>query len=179
MEVVVMRKIYIIQMHTRTIPSKIVKLFTRYKYSHVAISFNKNCDYIYSFGRRNLYSILKGGFIMEYKNGSFFKKFRNTDCRIYEVCITNNQYNDLVKIVKYMKKNKLDYGYDYVGIVFRFLGVPVTFKKKYVCSYFVAELLKEANIYEFDKNTCFVKPRDFEDIDILNLIYTGKYALYR
>ena len=53
-----MKKIYIILMHTNTIPSKLVRFFTRYKYSHVAISFNKNCDVTYSFGRTNLYSIL-------------------------------------------------------------------------------------------------------------------------
>ena len=174
-----MKKIYIIQMHTKTIPSRIVKLFTRYKYSHVAISFNKNCDYIYSFGRRNLHSILYGGFTMQNKYGDFFKKYKNTKCRVYEVKVTNKQYNDLIKIVKYMKKNKYDYGYDYLGIVLRFLRIPITFKKKYVCSYFVAELLEQANVYEFDKDTCFVKPKDFENMDILNLIYTGKYALYR
>ena len=32
-----MKKIYILLMHTKTIPSKIVRFFTRYKYSHVAI----------------------------------------------------------------------------------------------------------------------------------------------
>ena len=174
-----MKKIYIIQMHTKTMPSRIVKLFTRYKYSHVAISFNKNCDYIYSFGRRSLRSFLYGGFTMQDKNGEFFKKYNKTKCRVYEVSVTNEQYNELIKIIKYMKKNKYDYGYDYLGIVLRFLKIPVTFKKKYVCSYFVAELLKEAKVYEFDKDTCFVKPKDFENIDIFDLIYTGDYALYR
>ena len=179
MEVVVMKKIYIIQMQTKTIPSRIVKLFTGYGYSHVAISFNKNCDYIYSFGRRGLYSILFGGFTMQKKDGRFFQKYKNTKCRVYEVEVSNQQYNDLVRIIKYMKKNQYDYGYDYLGIVLRFLKVPITFRKKYVCSYFVAELLKEAKVYEFNKRTCFVRPKDFENVDIFNLIYTGKYALYR
>lgn len=174
-----MKKIYIIQMHTKTIPSRIVKLFTRYEYSHVAISFNKNCDYIYSFGRRGVYSILFGGFTMQNKDGKFFKKYKNTKCKVYEVEVSNRQYNDLVKIIRYMKKNQYDYGYDYLGIILRFLKIPITFNKKYVCSYFVAELLEEAKVYEFDKRTCFVRPQDFENVDIFNLIYTGKYVLYR
>ena len=62
-----MRKIYIIQMNTKTLPSIIISLFTRYSYSHVAISFNRNCDVTYSFGRKSLYSILNGGFVMENK----------------------------------------------------------------------------------------------------------------
>ena len=174
-----MKKIYVIQMDTKTIPSRIVSLFTMYKYSHVAISFNKNCDYIYSFGRRSLYSILNGGFTMESKTGSFFKKFKNTKCRIYEIDVSDTQYDNLIKIIKYMKKHKEIYRYDYLGIIFRYLKIPVTFKNKYVCSYFVAQLLEDAKVYSFDKETYFVKPCDFENINGFNLIYSGKYVMYR
>lgn len=174
-----MKRIYIIQMNTKTLPSRIISLFTMYKYSHVAISFNKNCDVTYSFGRKSLYSILNGGFVIENKSGSFFKKFNDTRCRIYEIDVTNQQYNDLVRIIKYMKRNKDVYSYDYLGIILRYLRIRITFKNKYVCSYFVAKLLEEANICNFDKDTCFIKPKDFERINGFNLIYTGKYVLYR
>lgn len=179
MGVITMKKIYVIQMHTKTIPSRIVSLFTLYKYSHVAISFNRNCNYIYSFGRRKINSILNGGFVMQNKSGDFFKKFKDTKCRIYEMEVTDKQYYDLVRMIKYMKKNSNDYGYDYLGIFLRFLKIHITFRNKYVCSYFVAQLLKDANVCSFNKDTCFIKPRDFENIDGFNLIYSGKYALYR
>ena len=116
---------------------------------------------------------------MESKNGRFFSKFKNTSCRVYEIDVSNKQYNDLMKIIKHMKKYKNSYGYDYLGIILRYMRIPVTFKNKYVCSYFVAELLEEANIYNFDKETFKVTPRDFGKLDILKLIYTGKFALYR
>ena len=174
-----MRKIYIIQMHTKTLPSWIISFFTRYKYSHVAISFNRNCDITYSFGRKNLYSIFNAGFVMETKSGEFFKRFKDTKCRIYELDVSNKQYNDLIRIIKYIKKNKNCYGYDYLGIVLRYLKIPVTFKNKYVCSYFVAQLLEDAKICDFEKETFNVRPRDFEKVKGFNLIYTGKYALYK
>lgn len=174
-----MKKIYVIQMDTKTIPSRIISLFTMYKYGHVAISFNKNCDYIYSFGRKSLYSIFNGGFTMESKTGKFFTKFKDTRCRVYEIDVTLEQYNNLVKIIRYMKKNSDIYSYDYLGIILRYIGIPITFKNKYVCSYFVAELLERASICSFDKNTFDVRPKDFENMRELNLIYTGKYVLYR
>ena len=71
------------------------------------------------------------------------------------------------------------YGYDYFGIVLRYLRIPIVFKNKYVCSYFVADLLKKTNVYNFDKDVCFVKPSDFDGIDNFNLIYSGKYLMYR
>lgn len=174
-----MKKIYVIQMSTKTIPARLISLFTMSKYSHVAISLNKNCDVTYSFGRRNIYSILNSGFVVEHKNGKFFKRFNDTNCRIYELNVTDKQYSDLVRIIKYMKKHSNNYNYDYLGIFLRYLKIPVSFKNKYVCSYFVAELLKEAHIYNFDKKTFFIKPKDFSKFDGFHLIYTGKYAYYQ
>ena len=91
-----MKKIYIILSHSGTIPSKIIKLFTNYKYSHVAISLNKNINKMYSFGRKKLYNPFNGGFIIEYKNGLFYKKFKNTKCIIIEIECTNTQYRNLL-----------------------------------------------------------------------------------
>lgn len=40
------KKIYIIQMHTHTMPARIIKLATRYEYSHIAISLTADCSNI-------------------------------------------------------------------------------------------------------------------------------------
>lgn len=174
-----MNKIYIILMDTKTIPSRIVSLFTMYRYSHVAISFDKKCDIIYSFGRRNLYWIFNGGFVVENKDGKFFKKFKNTKCKIYEIDVSKKQYNLLIKMVNDINEKKGVYKYDFIGIILRYFGLNITFRNKYVCSYFVAKLLNDCNIYKFDKDICFVKPKDFENMDGFNLIYSGKYLLYK
>lgn len=172
-------KIYIIQMHTKTIPSRVIKVMTRYKYSHMAISFDKRCNKLYSFGRRKYNSIFHSGFVCENKNGKFFKKFHDTRCRIFEVTVTKEQYNNLKRIVKQMEENKESLKYDYLGICLRYFKIPVSFKNKYVCSYFVAKVLEEADIYKFSKKTYFIEPKDFDDINEFNLIYSGKYLTYR
>ena len=80
-----MKKIYVILLHTNTIPSKLVRFFTRYKYSHVAISLSRNCDILYSFGRKKIDTIFNGGFVIQKKQDDFFKKFNKTICTIYEI----------------------------------------------------------------------------------------------
>lgn len=172
-------KIYVIQMHTKTIPSKIIKVMTRYKYSHMAISFNKKCNKLYSFGRKKYNSIFNSGFVCENKNGEFFKKFKDTKCRIFEVEVTKEQYYSLRKIIKDMERHQECFKYDYLGICLRYFKIPVAFKNKYVCSYFVAEMLEEADIHKFNKKTCFIEPKDFEGINDFNLIYSGNYLMYR
>lgn len=173
-----MKKIYVIQMHTNTIPSKFVKLMTRYKYSHIALSLDKKCDNLYSFGRKKYNSIIDSGFVCENKNGMFFKKFKNTVCKIYEIKVTNSQYNKLKNLIEFMEENSEVYKYDYLGACLRYFKIPAHFKNKYVCSTFVAELLNKADICEFNKKTYFIEPKDFAKQDDFNLIYTGLFKLY-
>ena len=174
-----MKKIYILLMHTNTLPSKVVKAFTKYEYSHVAISLTRDCYTTYSFGRRKLYNILNGGLTVQKKNGEFFAKFNKTICKIYEVEVTYGQYKKVREIITKMTTNIDDYKYDFIGIVPRFFGIPITFKNKFVCSYFVAEVLKRANICKFEKKTCLMVPKNFENLNGLKKIYSGSYVEYK
>lgn len=174
-----MKKIYILLMHTNTYPSRFVKFMTKYKYSHVALSLDEPCDTIYSFGRKKLNSILDGGFSIENKDGKFFKKFNNTYCKIFEISVNDEQYENIQESINNMEDNIDEYKYDFIGTAFRYFNIPVKFKNKYTCSYFVASILEDNNIYNFNKDVCFVKPRDFENIEGFNNIYKGKYCLYK
>lgn len=171
-------KIYIIQMYSNTFPSKLVKLVTKYKYSHIGICLDKECNLIYSFGRKSLNNFLNGGFVIEPKTGEFFKKFNQTTCRIYELEVDTNQYMGIKAKLDYMEQNEKAYKYDFWGTFLRLFNIPISFKNRYVCSQFVAELLEEFNIHKFEKNTCFIKPRDFEKIEGIKEIYSGKYLSY-
>lgn len=166
-------------MHTHTMPARIIKLFTHYQYSHIAISLTPECDRIYSFGRKEINSIINSGFVIENKDGEFFNKFNETTCRIFEIEITKKQYRKLKKIIKYMKIHSDLYKYDFIGIVLRFFRIPVCFKNRYVCSFFVAEVLEKAHICKFDKESRFVEPKDFEQIKGVKQVYEGKYLLMK
>ena len=63
-------------MDTKTIPSRVVSLFTLYRYSHVAISFDKKCDVIYSFNFR---------YFTAYKTTNLFVNLRQFSSVIYNL----------------------------------------------------------------------------------------------
>ena len=90
-----MKKIYIVLTHTGTILSKIVRFYTRKKYSHVSIGLDLNLNELYSFGRLNPNNPYKGGFVKEEINKGIFAKFKNTDGAVYSVTITEEQYNKI------------------------------------------------------------------------------------
>ena len=173
-----MKKIYVILLHTNTIPSKLVRFFTRYKYSHVAISLSSNCDILYSFGRKKIDSIFNGGFVIQKKQDDFFKKFNKTICTIYEIDVNTEQLHTIKEILNDMELNSLKYKYDFIGIVPRFFGIPIVIKNRYVCSYFVSEVLEKAQIYKFNKKVCLIKPKHFENVKGSRKIYSGPYCLY-
>ena len=174
-----MKNIYILLLHTNTIPARIVKLFTRYKYSHVAISLEKDCNTIYSFGRRKVHSIIGGGLSVEKKDGEFFKYFNKTICEIYELEITNEQYNIIKENIKNMEENINNYKYDFLGTFFRYFGIHIRRKNKFVCSFFVGELLEKSGAYKFNKKTCMLKPIDFENLNNSKRIYSGLFKEYK
>ncbi len=171
-----MEKIYIIQMHTNSMPSRLVRLATRYPYSHVGISLTGDCGEIYSFGRKSLRNFLNGGFVKERRDGLFFRKFQKTQCRVYELALDENSYESIIRQLSFMESHSQRYKYDFTGAFLRTLHLRITFTDKYVCSTFVAEVLENAGACHFKKELCFIKPEDFENIAGAREIYTGMYT---
>lgn len=171
-----MKNIYIVLSHSGTLMSKIVKFYTKYKYSHVSISLDKDISELYSFGRKNVYNMFDGGFTIENKESNFYKKFKNTQCIILELSVTNEQYNKLKKILNNYKDNRDIYKYDIIGVFLRTFNIRFNRKNYFYCTKFVKEVLENSNIYKF--NSDFVKPSYFMNIPNKKIIYTGKLLNY-
>ena len=121
---------------------------------------------------------LIGGFVKEKKDGKFFSHFNKTFTTIYEIDVSDKQYEDLKNTLEQMEENKKDYKYDFLGLIPRYFGVPYSRKNKFVCSSFIAKLLEDAKIHKFNKKTCLAKPKDFEKIDNLKQVYCGYFNEY-
>lgn len=170
-----MKNIYIILMDTGTIPSIVIKNVIKYKYSHVALSLDDSYKKLYSFGRRNVHNFLNGGFVTYGIDSEFFKKFHNTECAIYEIKVTEKKYKNLENILNKYEKDMNTYQYDIKGLLTRkFFDNKMVRENYFVCSHFVAEVLKEAGIYKFSKETFEVIPSDFTNLDKAIKIYEGK-----
>lgn len=169
---------YIIQTHSGTIPSRIIRLATRYEYSHVMISLDDSFSKMYSFGRRTVNNPLNGGFVVENMNGEFFEKFDKTECRIYKFKITEEKYQLLVDTIAEYEKNPSKYNYDIIGLLLRFFKIKIKRKNHYVCSQFVAEVIDKSSIYKFNKPFEFVKPKDFDDLSNKEIAYVGRLKEY-
>lgn len=169
---------YIIQTHSGTIPSRVIRLVTKYKYSHVMIALDDSFSKMYSFGRRTVNNPLNGGFVIEDKDSKFFDKFYNTECRVYKFKITEEKYHLLTEILSEYEQNPKKYNYDIIGLLLRFFKIRVKRKNHYVCSQFVAEVIDKSSIYKFNKPFELVEPKDFDDLLNKEIMYVGKLREY-
>ncbi len=170
------KKIYIILSYTGTVPSRIIKFFTKGEYSHVSISLDKNLKKMYSFARLHPYNPFIGGFVHEDKDTGTFKRFKNTKVAIYSFDVPVKQYRKIWWRVHKMAREKKIYKFNYIGL----FGVKLKFKfsrKNYFyCAEFVKYLFDEAKIDL--KLPELVAPMDFKGKRCFHLEYKGLLQKY-
>lgn len=173
-----MQKIYIIVSKTPTILAKAIRFLFKTEYSHVSISLDDSCENMLSFGRKYHWFPFYGELAFEGKNVGFFKHFKNSEITLFEMDVSDINYNSLVTIINNFKKSKEDYSFNVFGMLLSGLGISYGKKNSYFCSEFVSHLLKESNIYDFNKDNRLVKPHEFANLPKAKKIYKGKISKY-
>ncbi len=173
-----MKKIYIIISKTPTILARIIRLYMRTEYSHVSLSLDDTCHNMLSFGRKLYWHPFIGGLVDEGKHIGFFKYFRNSEITILEVTISDEKYIELTNLLDIFKQNRDYYSFNILGMFLSGVNISYSRKNKYFCSQFVAHILKEAGIHDFNKDIRLVRPHDFLKIPDSVTIYKGRIDKY-
>lgn len=171
-----MKKIYFVLTYTGTILSKIIKLYTKKEYSHVSIALDQDLKYMYSFGRLNPYNAFIGGFVHEEIDKGTFKRFKNTKSLIYDINVTDSEYNRIIKNICEFEKNKEKYHFNIKGLFAAGFNKKITKDNYFYCAEFLKFILDESginiNLPEI------IKPEDFENVKNKNIIYKGYLKNY-
>lgn len=171
--------IYILLTHSGSLPSKLIRMYTREPYSHVSIALDSGLKELYSFGRLKPSNPIFGGFVREDIVYGTFGRFPNTRCAVYSLTINQTQYNRLKAELNNFMVNSTMYGYNFLGLFGVILGIPIQRSHKYFCSQFVATLLKKSGIDVLGKPPGLVSPMDFRKCNELTLMYEGSLTSYR
>lgn len=166
-----MKKIYIVLTYTGTILSKIVKIYTKKEFSHVSIALDEDLKYMYSFGRLNAYNPFWGGFVHEGINVGTFKRFKKTKSRIYSMQIPDENYEEVVKLIKDISQNKDKYSFNIIGLIGVAIHLKFKRERSFYCAEFVKYILEQSHI----KNELpdLIKPEDFKELEGLDVVYSG------
>lgn len=167
-----MKSIYLILSQTGTLPSRAFKHITRQPFNHLSISLNRDLTLLYSFARRTPHNPLNAGFIQECLRTGTFASFPQTQCRIYRLDVTQEQYAHLVSLIRHFETYAHRYNYNFVGLLFIWAKIPISRDNHYVCSQFVGYLLEQISV-QLPKPYTLLLPTDICELAQLHLCYEG------
>lgn len=165
--------IYLVFSKTGTWLSRALNVFSETKYVHASLSFDDSFTKMYSFGRTNPDNPFSGGFVEENLYDGVYKKFSKSECLIYRVRVSEEQYDNLKETVEEFMKDKEKYRYNFLGLFAILLNTPIKRKNRYFCTQFVSEVLIKGSVHEFNKVPELMKTDDLFSINNKDFFYEG------
>ncbi len=159
--------VYIVLSDTGSPASELIALFTKKKYNHASIAFDKDLTTMVSYN--NGEKRFPPGLNVE--KPCYFRKKENAYMIVYQLKATAAQKRNM--IAKIEQINQEGSSYNTIGLLLKKSFLPnIMF-----CSQFVYCLLQEGGIAYFDKKSESVKPMDFVELDYkrkLEFVYEKK-----
>lgn len=148
------KNIYVVLSGPLTMSGKVIRKITKNSYSHASISLDKELNEMYSFARFHYQNPIVGGFVHENADNLTLKKEADVFIKVFEIPVTKKQYKSIKNIIEYFKEHEEKYMYNLLALILYPTGIHCRIRDSYICSEFVAHLLKESGIEkEKIKNT--------------------------
>ena len=171
-----MERIYIMLSATSSMLSTAIGTVTKKKYNHISISFDKELNEVYSFGRLNPNNPIIGGFSREQITSNFYLK---AECQIYELEVTKLELEKIRSIINRYEENKRYYYYNLLGLITAWLNIPWDRPNAHFCSEFVSTVLIEADVLSKTLIPSITTPHDIVNNLDLSLYYEGYMWQYK
>lgn len=170
--------LYIVLSKTDTILGRAIRRYLGVEYNHCSIALDSSLEQLYSFGRKHVYNFVSAGFVVEGKDHGFFKVYRNANISVLKWTVSKEEWDRVKSTIDTFSANKKEYRYNILGLISCSLDIPYARKNQYFCSQFVADVLAQSGVYQFNKDSRLVKPHEFLSITMATPTYTGKIGSY-
>ena len=174
----IVKAIYIVTSQTGTRFSRFLHLFNRAPYNHASIAMDGSLAELYSFGRQCLWLPIASGFVREKPGRGIYRRYQDTQCAVYRVPVTAEQYFCLGESIRRFEEEEWTYRYNFIGLLAIMAGIPFHRRHHFVCSQFVAYVLWESGIWCPKKDISLVRPQDLAALPGAQLVYQGRLNDY-
>lgn len=168
-----MKHIYILLTKTKSVPSRIIWLFTRATYTHVAIAFDDEPEIFYSFSRLRERFPLPGGLTTESPYSGFLGSHGESLCRLVCLEVSERAAERARMRVRRMMKSHSLFRYSLLGCIACRFGIEHRRRGYYFCSQFVGEILEKSGAASFGKSVSLLRPDDFLLLPRIRSIFCG------
>ena len=170
------KKIYLLLTDTGTILTRLIKSYTKKPYNHASIAFDTELTEVYSFGRKTAKNPYIGGFVREDIHSGLFGE---ANCSIYFLTITNDEFKKMYQYILQIAVEKEHYRYNFIGLFGVPFKKPIKRKNAFFCSQFVASVLKESHVIDFEKDLSLIEPSDLPHSANFQLVFEGRLKDYQ
>lgn len=168
----------IVLVEGETLFSKTIKKVTNGNFSHAAICLDKDFDKLYSFNLLGAEG-KSGGLSYE----SIDNYPQENLLGVYTVFVKEDHYKKIKEALKRYINNAKDTSYNFIKCIFLALNIPTKSDMDLICSEFVDNILKLANIDITGKDSSLVNPNDFyiaaKNNNKIYKIYEGKVKEFK
>jgi hypothetical protein len=159
------KHVYVLLTKHKSVTALLLRFFTWSEYTHSSISLERDGAH-YSFNPVR-------GFTIE---RPIQKKRGATPCRLYRIKVTESAYADIESRIKWFVENPNEYKFNYVGLVFMILRIPIGIGNRYFCSQFVSDLITSSTATKLRKKPTKYLPRHFSRENSFTLTFNGEAA---
>ena len=172
------KEIFLVLTQTESIVCHMIRVYTGDEFNHISISLSKDLEPMYSFGRRNPYNPLWGGFVMEHLHSGTFKRFPKTRSAVLALPVSEEIYNNIRDVLDEMYRNKEQFGYDMIGLCLAAIKIEKRRDNKYYCSDFIKTILQKYKVPGSENLKSITAPSDFLNFPGTTEIYRGLLKEY-
>jgi hypothetical protein len=166
--------IYIAFISTPTGIGKVIRFVTRNIYSHVAVSFDKNLNTMYSFARYYKNAPLFGGFIEESILRYSLFNANSIPVKISAIPVSEQKFKEAVDYINAIREKSSEYIYNSYSMAMALFHKRVHIGQAYTCLEFASSVLTECGIAEEIKPDRYYSIADLEKILKDFVIYEGE-----
>lgn len=148
-----MKDIYVAFLTSNYKTSAFIRRFTRYKFSHVALSESPCLEKMYSFARKYQNTPFVGGFVIELPS-RYFISDKKVPVKVCAVSLEDDEYDKVMARIASFQKTPDQYKYNYFSALAYWFNRPYKKKDAFICIEFVLYALgidEFMTIKEFEK----------------------------
>lgn len=168
-----MKNLYVMFTRTSTIVGKMIRVVTKYEFSHVSLGLTDDLNEFYSFARKNVNNAIDAGFVREKRYYFTLGKETKTRVKIFKIPVEDETYYQVRDFVRQTANDK-----EVIYNLFSLITMPIVHGiqpyKQYTCISFVAEALAKNGIVKFNKPTYKYTPKELEKI-LKNYLFLDGY----
>lgn len=175
-----MKFIYVILSATRTVPARLIRIYTGATYSHSSICLREDLQGMCSFARKRISNPLDGGFVIESPMTLSMGKDIFVKVKVFRIPVNDEDYARASEFITAIKNDSEGYIYNILSILTATFGHYSNVYKSFICTNFVIKVLEISGVLpaEMKKSTEIYTPSDIEEIFNDCVYYEGDLRKY-